>query len=376
MHERLVIIRSGQRQSVSIQGLRHGSDGNVQTLRYAAEMVRAAAADEWLRARAVSLVSQCDPHDAACEIAKVFEFVRDRVRYVDDPPGHERLADARSTLLMPAPAGDCLDKAVLLMSLLATIGYRSQFIVQEWEGDVDANGFDHVHPEVFTPDGSVMQADATERSGILDYEMPSKGRMRFEVWLGEAPAKRPATGDRRRNAGLDFTRSSVIGHPSHLSGVWDSLISQGAAFGAQYGQGAMQQSRAKSEAATQINSQWNAATAQALQLFQSISARMPNITAADYNAAVQTYQALEDFVSQYGSLSDYITTQWNDPSYKQAAQHDLALYQAALVQSATGDGGPTTVSAVSGQPSSVSSLLSSPWAIAGIVFIAVLALRK
>src|SRR3954470_7266436 len=145
MHQRLVIVRQGRKaESVRSEPLRHGADGNEQTLRIAAQWVREdSATDANIRALAESLIASCAPASSSegstCEILKLFEFVRDRIRYVEDAPDTERIADASRTLAHAdafyAGAGDCGDKSILLATLLGSIGVKSQFIVQSWDGD-------------------------------------------------------------------------------------------------------------------------------------------------------------------------------------------------------------------------------------------------
>src|ERR1051325_3864714 len=121
MHQRLVIVRNGVKSDlVKSEPLRHGAAGNEQTLRYAAAWVREDSADDRLRSLSESLIADCAPHAASCEVGKLFEFVRDGINYVEDPPDTERIADAWRT--WEKRRGDCVDKAILLATLLASIG--------------------------------------------------------------------------------------------------------------------------------------------------------------------------------------------------------------------------------------------------------------
>jgi|GEM_PF-6078510 len=368
MHQRLLIVQNGQRRSwPASQSLRHGALGNEQTLRYAAAMVREdAVQDDRLRALAESLIQSCAPHDSQCEVQKLFEFVRDQIRYVEDAPDTERIADAWRTY--EHRAGDCGDKSILLASLLACIGYRSQFVVQSWDGDL-SDGYDHVHIAAFMPDGSVVELDPTNENAGVNWEAPDKARARFPIWSDDV------------NRGLD--QSTGVG------GFWDDLapqlINQGVAAGSQYAAGAAQQSRVTKAQETQINSQWNGIVQQVLALLQNISARLPNITADDLAQATQAYQAVEQFVAQYGT--EYIRSQWNSPSYKAAFQHDLSLYQQALAAPSTAAAGSQVVTLADGSQVVVSTgttpgfaaggsgLLNSPWTIAGIAVIVLLLLK-
>lgn len=357
MNQQLLVVRNGVKHPVSIQRLRHGADGNVQTLRLAAAMVRQAETDEDLRRFAEDLVKDCaptnEPGGTQCQVEKLFEFARDGIRYIDDPPDTERIADAWATI--ETRAGDCGDKSILLASLLATVGCQSQFIVQNFHDDVLDHGFDHVHIEAFMPDGSVVQLDPTPRSAIFGWEAPSAVRMRFPIW-SESPAA----------AGRLDARTGVSGL---LDSLLPGLIGTGEQIGSSFAQGAMQSSRQSAAVTTQINSAFNSAIAQAVTAFQNISARLPNVTADDLAQAQQIYQALANFVSQHPT--SWINEKWNDPSYSAAFQHDLNLYQQALA------GATMPATAGAGFSASASSWLSSPAVpIAVVVAAIILFLRK
>lgn len=114
---------------VGRQSLAAGDAGTDQTIREMDRMVDAARS--CLRVRAVALyilrAAHVPARDVGGEIAALFSFVRDRVRYVRDPVGVELVHDALNTLRVGA--GDCDDKAVLLASLLQSIGHKTRFKV-------------------------------------------------------------------------------------------------------------------------------------------------------------------------------------------------------------------------------------------------------
>lgn len=82
------------------------------------------------------------PHDHRGEVAALFQFVRDRIRFVNDVAGVETLRGPRATLTMGG--GDCDDKATLLASLLGAVGIRSSFRVVAVNGS-DPGRFSHVY---------------------------------------------------------------------------------------------------------------------------------------------------------------------------------------------------------------------------------------
>lgn len=370
MHQRLKIVRHGRRyESVKAEPLRHGTGGNEQTLRYAAQMVREDSRDESLRAFAESLICGCAPHDSACAVQKLFEFARDVIRYVEDPAEVERIADAWRTI--EKGEGDCGDKSILLASLLGTIGIRSQFIVQSWDGDL-SDGYDHVHIEVFMSDGTTAELDPTNEHALAGWEASDRGRASFEIWPNEV---RSSVFGVQRKAGMDYyqTPDSRLQTSHGLSGLFDDLapqlISSGIQVGAQYGASALQQHRVSAQQSAQIGAAFENLVSQAKALFDSIDAKGPYLTADDLNNAAAAYQYVESFVQQ--NPTEYVTTQWNSANYKQAAQNYLTKFQRALAAQQTGAGsqGPGAGPTVLSPQSAVLGASISPWAIAAVAVV-------
>jgi hypothetical protein len=65
------------------------------------------------------------------EARRLHAFVRDQIRYVRDTDGVELLHDPATVLQIGA--GDCDDKAILLASLLGSIGHPTRFIAVAFE---------------------------------------------------------------------------------------------------------------------------------------------------------------------------------------------------------------------------------------------------
>lgn len=67
------------------------------------------------------------------EARRLFQFVRDQIRYVRDIDGVETLHPAEWVLAQGA--GDCDDKAILLSALLLSIGHTPRFAAVAFEPD-------------------------------------------------------------------------------------------------------------------------------------------------------------------------------------------------------------------------------------------------
>jgi transglutaminase-like putative cysteine protease len=135
--------------------LASGKAGIIQTLKLMKELVRQGKSDMVIRQLALRLISELPQKSWRGEILAVFEFVQEEIRYVHDINGIETLHTARKVLEMGA--GDCDDKAILLASLLESIGHPTRFIAIGFAPD------DYEHVLVDTKLGPHwLPLDATE----------------------------------------------------------------------------------------------------------------------------------------------------------------------------------------------------------------------
>jgi transglutaminase-like putative cysteine protease len=100
----------------------------------------------YVRGVALDIVTNLAPNDDLGEVRAVWQYVRDQVRYVRDVASVDTLQTPRATLSVLQ--GDCDDKAVLLASLLETIGYATRFVVS---ATVPGRSYNHVYVEAFVP---------------------------------------------------------------------------------------------------------------------------------------------------------------------------------------------------------------------------------
>lgn len=95
-----------------------------ERLHYINRQVWASIRDPEIRSRALQLVSGCPEHGneaEACEIQRVFWFVKQNIQYRQDPYTYDLYATARRVLQVGA--GDCDCHCALTTGLLGTIGY-------------------------------------------------------------------------------------------------------------------------------------------------------------------------------------------------------------------------------------------------------------
>jgi hypothetical protein len=109
-----------------IMGIPSGREGVRTTLRLMRQLTRDGKKNPAVRAMAVQLTRTLPQKDFLSEIKKLYEFVRDRIRYVRDTRQVETLHTPE--IVLQTGQGDCDDKSVLLASLLESIGHPTRFV--------------------------------------------------------------------------------------------------------------------------------------------------------------------------------------------------------------------------------------------------------
>ncbi len=120
-----------------------GESGTRATLQLMARIVKRYKRSPEVRESALSLVSDLPQKAFANEVGKVFEYVRDHIRYVRDIRGLETVQTPDVTLDLAA--GDCDDKSTLLAAMLEAIGYPTRFVAV---GYSVPGSYSHVYVEV------------------------------------------------------------------------------------------------------------------------------------------------------------------------------------------------------------------------------------
>lgn len=139
-----------------------GARGAQATLQQMALLARAGLRDQAVRNKAVALTTRgflsgtgLKQKDFLGEAQRIHAFVRDQIRYVRDTDGVELLHDAPT--LLKIGAGDCDDKAILLASLLGSIGHPTRFVAVAFAPDQ----FSHVWLQDYI-NGRWVDLEATE----------------------------------------------------------------------------------------------------------------------------------------------------------------------------------------------------------------------
>lgn len=122
-------------------------------------LTQAAKKSSTIRTKALELVRYVREKDWRGQVFALFEFVRDHIRYVRDIRGVETIATPEQVLRQQQ--GDCDDKAVLLASLLESIGHPTLFMAVGFE----PGKFSHVLTQTLIGRRWVY-LDPTERVGL------------------------------------------------------------------------------------------------------------------------------------------------------------------------------------------------------------------
>lgn len=124
----------------ALQTLPEGPDGTAVTLRIMRDLARASLKNpaQVIRNQALSIVQNVAARNYSGEVNALQGWVRDRIRYVQDPDEIELVQTPEKTLELGQ--GDCDDKATLLASLLLAIGHPARFVAVGFQGDA----FSHV----------------------------------------------------------------------------------------------------------------------------------------------------------------------------------------------------------------------------------------
>jgi hypothetical protein len=145
-------VLSGQ-----IVHLANGVAGVQQTLRMMRQLVNQCKTNIQIRQAATNTIFLTPEKDEYSEAEAIFNFVRDRIRYVKDVNDVETLSTPMLTL--EGRLGDCDDQTVLLASMLESVGYPTRFVVEGYHAPGE---YEHVYMQALVF-GQFIPMDPTEQ---------------------------------------------------------------------------------------------------------------------------------------------------------------------------------------------------------------------
>jgi len=117
-----------------------------------------------VRLATVKVLDGLDNNDVDGQIERIFEFVKEHMIYVRDPIASEYVISPvrhlRSIAQYGTTRGDCDDHALLLNSMLGSIGIKTKFVGVK----LKSNRFNHVISSVLTKSNGWVDLDPCAKS--------------------------------------------------------------------------------------------------------------------------------------------------------------------------------------------------------------------
>jgi hypothetical protein len=135
------------------------------------KMIRDGVKDPLIRETAIGIVRGLPGKDYLGEIFRIYNWVKQNVRFTRDPVSLELLQSAMRTL--KGKVGDCDDYTVLLSTLLQSLGHATRIKTIATR----ACEYHHVYPEVKYRD-EWIPLDATQKQASLGWEPPNIARQK------------------------------------------------------------------------------------------------------------------------------------------------------------------------------------------------------
>lgn len=162
-------------------------NGNIETVKVMTKLALQGAEDPYVRAITEEVVKGLRSHAFADESRAIGAFVRDNVRYLQDPLNVERLI-VPAALLKNAVAGhaqgDCDDMALLAATMLLSAGHDPVFRAVRYQGH--SGPFNHIYVVDYPTNGIGMRPERVVLDCILKdypigYEIPHASGHDFPI---------------------------------------------------------------------------------------------------------------------------------------------------------------------------------------------------
>jgi len=159
-----------------IKQIPFGDAGTDATVKEMEKMIRDGVKDPLIRETAIGIVRGLPGKDYLGEIFRIYNWVKQNVRFTRDPVSLELLQSAMRTL--KEKVGDCDDYTVLLSTLLQALGHATRIKTIATR----AGEYHHVYPEVKYRD-EWIPLDATQKQASLGWEPPNITRQKIYAGL-------------------------------------------------------------------------------------------------------------------------------------------------------------------------------------------------
>lgn len=149
----------GELPSAILTEIPDGPAGTRATLKLMGTLTKRGKTNPEIRSKAAALIQHLPQKDYENEVAAIFSFVQNRIRYVRDIRNVETVHYAEQ--ILKQAHGDCDDKAILLASLLEAVGKPTRFVAVAFE----PGHYSHVFTDVAYKRGW-LSLDPTEPQPI------------------------------------------------------------------------------------------------------------------------------------------------------------------------------------------------------------------
>lgn len=138
-------MRQQRRPAIPAQllGIRNGAGGTLDTLKIMSQLVKRYKTYVPLRQLALGIIREVPGRkNFVAQIQRIQDYVRNNIQYVKDINGVETVQTPDRTV--QNRSGDCDDQAVLVATLLETIGHPTRFVAVKTK---PFGPFEHVFAE-------------------------------------------------------------------------------------------------------------------------------------------------------------------------------------------------------------------------------------
>lgn len=167
------------REKITSQEIPRGYHGTRKTIEQMAALVDKYSKDVRIRRLAIQIVNGVRERDHRGEVEAIFAWVKNNIRFVQDPYGREWVQSPVKTLEFEA--GDCDDISVLAGALVRSIGYNTAFKTIKADKRIPQE-FSHVYLMVDI-DGRWVAADASQKRP-LGWEPPRRWGEKMWGYVG------------------------------------------------------------------------------------------------------------------------------------------------------------------------------------------------
>jgi hypothetical protein len=147
------LLNLGKLPDQEIRRLGNGIRGNLDTIEVMKKMAREYSRHDLVKRLATNILhfNNIPSHHYLSEARAIGEFVKGHIRYVKDPVGTESLQAPDMMIRMMKDVGysmgDCDDMALLIASLLMSVGIRPHFRAVKYRQD--SPNYNHIYVVVY-----------------------------------------------------------------------------------------------------------------------------------------------------------------------------------------------------------------------------------